>query len=160
MILDVGCGADPKGDVNVDRFLEDRTQCFKAWFPWETKNFVFADAEYLPFKDKAFSLLLARHLIEHLENPLQALKEWSRVAEEVKITTPSAYNLDKTPTHLYTWNIFTLENLAKQVFPKVRVRYTGLRNVVYGRFLKRIPLLALVLNRFPSELEAVCGQKG
>jgi SAM-dependent methyltransferase len=155
-ILDVGCGARAQGDVNVDLYPKDRQQCRSSWNPKNLKNFVLADASYLPFKDDAFDLLTARHVIEHLHEPLQALTEWKRASPTVSITTPSEYSLDRTPTHLFTWNVSSLKNLLSQVFSEVHVSYTAQKNVLYGWLLKRLPLLGLLLNRFPSEIKATC----
>lgn len=155
-VLDVGCGAQAQGDVNVDLYPEDRQQCRKVWNPKNVKNFVLADAAYLPFQNDAFDLLTARHVLEHLHEPLQALNEWKRVSPTVHVTTPSEYSLDRTATHLYTWNISSLKNLLNQVFIEVQVSYTTQKNVLFGWLLKRLPLVGLLLNRFPSEIKATC----
>jgi ubiquinone/menaquinone biosynthesis C-methylase UbiE len=142
--------------VNVDLYSQDRNQCREAWNPKSIENFVLADATILPFKDGVFSMLIASHVIEHLHDPLQALTEWKRVSQTVRITTPSEYSLDRTATHLFSWNISTLKNLLAQVFSEVHVSYTAQKNVLYGRLLGRLPLVGLMLNRFPSELQATC----
>jgi len=53
---------------------------------------------------------------------LDALKEWLRVCSgEVHIYIPSPYVKDLSATHLYLWDINTLTNIMKKVFPKVDV---------------------------------------
>lgn len=42
-------------------------------------NFILADAQNIPFKDKSFDLVICYETIEHLINPLGALKEIRRV---------------------------------------------------------------------------------
>jgi ubiquinone/menaquinone biosynthesis C-methylase UbiE len=79
LTLDVGCGASPKGDVNVDLCPFDRSQCADEWSPKATKNFVLADASHLPFKSGCFGIVYASHVLEHVPNPLSALEEWRRV---------------------------------------------------------------------------------
>ena len=41
---------------------------------------VVAGADELPFADGAFDFVLASHVIEHLPDPIKALREWRRVA--------------------------------------------------------------------------------
>lgn len=63
MILDVGCGCNPRGDVNINI---DRSVPKQKLMP----NFILADAQYLPLRDKCFSLVYASHVIEHVQDPL------------------------------------------------------------------------------------------
>jgi len=140
MKLCVGCGNMPEGNVNVDAFPLDRTQCAFEWKPKETVNFVLADATHLPFRNKVFSAVVARHCLEHIPAPLEALKEWSRVCKgKVQVYVPSQYIYTRTRTHIYAWTPYELTNLLKLVFPKVYVNYTErgvLNNLLYKRKLK------------------------
>jgi SAM-dependent methyltransferase len=56
------------------------------------KNYKIADAssQMLPYKNKEFDFVYCRHVIEDLWNPINALKEISRIAHEGYIETPSA----------------------------------------------------------------------
>lgn len=110
-ILDVGCGGQPKGDVNCDLFFGDSPH---------VKNFVRCDAQYLPFKNNSFKIVYSSHVIEHLPCPLLALREWNRVSRSyVYIRLPYAFRFfDKH--HLYGWNKNILENLLSKVFSKLK----------------------------------------
>lgn len=55
MILDVGCGGSPKGDVNLDQFYDDSPHTTKKIEPKQTLHFIIADAHRIPVRDKAFS---------------------------------------------------------------------------------------------------------
>ena len=99
LTLDVGCGHEPKGDVNVDLFPEatahrsaDQQKCDDQ--PLDVKNipnFVRADAGHLPFKDGAFRRVYSGHTIEHVEDPEAMIDELLRVSScEVEITCPHA----------------------------------------------------------------------
>jgi len=154
--LDVGCGTRPKGDVNIDLYSKNLQQCGTLWDPKKVKTFIIADAEVLPFQNKVFKKIYAIHVIEHLKNPFQALNEWKRVGKVIIIQTPSAYDPDRTKTHIYTWNKFTLENLLELVFKNVEVSYTSARLQLYGRLHRYIPLLQFIINRFPKEIKAIC----
>ena len=56
--------------------------------PKEKSNFLRCDATKLPFEDKKFGCLFASHVLEHMENPKEALREWERVSEKQVILTP------------------------------------------------------------------------
>lgn len=68
VILDVGCGDKPTGDVNSDLF--HYVKC---------NNFILADAHHLPFKSNTFDKIHAKHCLEHFENPRNFFKEAKRV---------------------------------------------------------------------------------
>ena len=87
IFLDVGCGSNPSGDVNVDFFRkggynpqEGDQRKGEYFYPWKIPNFVAADACHLPFKDGAFDVAYSSHTIEHLGNPEAFLKEMLRVS--------------------------------------------------------------------------------
>ncbi len=48
-----------------------------------------ASSEMLPYKNKEFDFVYCRHVIEDLWNPINALKEISRISKEGYIETPS-----------------------------------------------------------------------
>lgn len=154
--LDVGCGNNPRGDVNLDCFPDRREQCVIRWNPKKVKNFILADCENLPFQDGVFRRIFAIHVLEHLKNPHQALKEWKRVGKIIDIRVPSAYDLDQTRTHIYTWNQTTLTNLLDMIFENVKVFYTTREIHFRGRLAKYLPFLRLLVKRFPSEIKATC----
>lgn len=92
MILDVGCGASPRGDVNCDLLfpksdlrLGSLSSC--KIFP----NFVKADVMALPFRSGSFDLVHCSHVLEHLGDPLEALRELKRVSrKKVAVIVPFA----------------------------------------------------------------------
>lgn len=85
--LDVGCGSNPKGTVNVDFFREGfnpQTGDQKIGDFMKAKNienFVIGDAMHLPFKEDTFDVVFSTHAIEHVTNPLGMLREMSRVCK-------------------------------------------------------------------------------
>lgn len=92
LILDVGCGFSPKGDVNTDLFITDKNgHRMQESNLKEIKisNFVLCDAQYLPFKSNTFNTVISYHVIEHVNNPQLMLKELIRVSnDEIKIKCP------------------------------------------------------------------------
>jgi ubiquinone/menaquinone biosynthesis C-methylase UbiE len=54
-------------------------------------NFCQANAENLPFKNKSFQYAVLGEILEHVENPKQAISEAVRVANKVILTVPFEY---------------------------------------------------------------------
>jgi len=79
MILDVGCGGYPRGDVNCDLLIKDSHERWNQDASW-IKNFVKADARALPFKSGSFDVVYCSHVLEHLENPWIGVAELKRVS--------------------------------------------------------------------------------
>jgi ubiquinone/menaquinone biosynthesis C-methylase UbiE len=116
-ILDVGCGDRPAGDVNLDRFY------YGKW-----KNFVIAEAHYLPFKNDAFDKVHAKHCLEHFENPLKFFKDVKRVLKKggkLECIYPTDAMLTKKTIH-------NLLNLRWSSAFKWKSKVTGAENISYG----------------------------
>lgn len=100
MILDVGCGHNPQGDVNVDLFLYSNVH--RVGDLKEIPNLVCADCHFLPFKDGSFKIVFCSHLLEHKGVQLVPLcKELLRVAKnKVIIQVPNMFRKSKyNPAH-------------------------------------------------------------
>jgi hypothetical protein len=117
-LLDVGCGHRPRGDVNVDLFMEatahraadQRVNDDVALHVHEISNFVRADACHLPFRDGAFEGSYSWHLIEHVQDPNLFLSEILRVsAEKVEVRCPNGEYLscrgETKPLHLHDFSL-------------------------------------------------------
>jgi len=83
--LNVGCGSDTWGDIRLD--VERSPPDYFVHYKKSTANII-ADAQNLPFRDEVFTELRAYQVLEHLPNPIKALKEWRRVSEKIDITFP------------------------------------------------------------------------
>jgi SAM-dependent methyltransferase len=111
-VLDVGCGHQPKGDVNVDLHPEptahraaDQRVCNDVKLDLRnTPNFVKAEASRLPFRDSSFNSVCSNHVLEHVLLPDLVLAEMLRVSDrwvEVHVPHPDlkgAYGPEK-PLH-------------------------------------------------------------
>lgn len=112
MKLDVGCGHDFKGDVNLDLNINatlHRHLTNQNDFPLQTRlipNFIKADCCCLPFQDKCFEEVYSSHVIEHIANPFLMLKEMARVSKsKITIKCPHRYAGKKSPGHISMLNL-------------------------------------------------------
>lgn len=69
MIVDIGVGENPRGDVNIDMVRTKHCN-------------LIASVEYLPIKDESVETLLCSQVLEHLDNPVKALREINRVLKK------------------------------------------------------------------------------
>lgn len=102
-VVDLGAGADPdpRADVTLDRVeletvdvVHDLTER-----PW-------------PFKTASKSLLIARHVLEHLDHPEIAFQEAARVLEDdavFEVRVPLGLDATTDPTHAHEWTYDTAE---------------------------------------------------
>jgi len=74
-------------------------------------NFVKANAEDLPFKDKEFDVAILGEILEHVKDPELALREAMRVAKRVLITVP----LEQEWYHPYIVQFDTLRQEEKDL---------------------------------------------
>jgi SAM-dependent methyltransferase len=66
-----------------------------------------AEAERLPWPDRTFDAVVADSLLEHLDDPAQALREWARVLKpggELFVWSPNRFTLTTDP-HLGLWGV-------------------------------------------------------
>jgi len=112
--LDVGCGfpnpSEPyqkRGDIGVD---------IKKGYAD-----ILCDAHALPFKPNVFDRVSLHSTLDHLENPVHALREARRVCSHDFIVTVSnadywAYSFSNpNPEHYSLWNINTLKAILAKV---------------------------------------------
>lgn len=79
MLLDVGCGAHPIGDVNCDLMVPLSDLKWNQDPHW-ISNFVKADVRYLPFQSRSFDVVHCSHVLEHLVDLGEGLAELKRVS--------------------------------------------------------------------------------
>lgn len=151
-ILDVGCGNRPRGTVNCDLYTGQHV----VRAPLNLKqipNFVLCDASNLPFTDNSFDMVLASHILEHLDCPIVALKEWKRVAKSKVIVAVPDFSMYKLVMderdHIYTWTMWSLEHLMNRIFSKVTVH--GNRRVLIWSRKGKLPVFVnFIFKRFLS----------
>jgi ubiquinone/menaquinone biosynthesis C-methylase UbiE len=123
-ILDVGCGNNPRGDVNLDLFFYVRCE-----------NFVLGEAHHLPFKNCVFENVYSKHCLEHLESPLQFFKEAKRVLKD----SGALECIYPTDTKLTKKTIHNLLNLHWSSAIKWKTKLTGKEKINYGGHKWQLP---------------------
>lgn len=92
-ILDVGSGNNPNpfATVLMERFIEDKSH--RGFNPVRTdgKQLVVGDLQYIPFKNKSIDVIVANHVIEHVDDPIKACLEIQRAGKRGYIETPSPF---------------------------------------------------------------------
>jgi predicted SAM-dependent methyltransferase len=131
MILNVGCGGRPDdkacffGDVRVD----------VARFP---SVMVLMDAHFLGFRNSVFDKIACFEVLEHLDSPIRALKEFKRVLKadgEIMISVPNVWYWRRILRALFerrkifcehpeidhkqAWDIYEFHNLVNQAGLKI-----------------------------------------
>ncbi|HEX2549092.1 MAG TPA: methyltransferase domain-containing protein, partial [Gammaproteobacteria bacterium] len=139
-ILDVGCGSG----AYVLKFNDEHKEYsikgmdYQKFDSWENAPGLFSlgDGNTLKFEDNSFETLTLFEVLEHLPEPLQALKEYFRVcSKNLILTVPNCELAPAIKKSLLTYyhyvdsthvNFFTMDSLVKMVEDagfKVTTRY-------------------------------------
>ncbi len=124
MKLDVGSGKLKSIHVGEHKFLNEKETIHLDIEKHAYHNDIQGTVYNLPFKDKMFEVVYLRHVLEHLENPILALKELKRVGKVIIIQVPNASYFKfkmEHEEHLFSWNYSTLTNLLTRVFVDFKV---------------------------------------
>lgn len=105
--LNLGCGSDRRADaLNVDQSLTVNPDCQ-----------IDLDDRPWPLPDDHFKTIEARHVLEHLAEPLAAVGEICRVAAPgatVILSYPIGHTRFEDPQHTRAWTWHTAETLAAE----------------------------------------------
>ena len=157
MILDVGCGENPRGEVNVDIYLNEIHPNTGRFIDAKIPNPVKADAHHLPFRENAFALVYSRSMLEHIENPTKALLEMIRVAsDEVFFIVPHRFFRrslfrGQPKVHIHFFSTLETKKWVKKLIgcdPIIRIVWQGIPNNVVS--LVRLPWIIEVKIKKPS----------
>jgi SAM-dependent methyltransferase len=145
-ILEVGCGGgallsflEARGHaaVGVD-ILEEAVRLAELAAP--SSRVIRCDAVDLPFADGSFDRLVSHHLVEHLEDLPQALREWRRVLAPgalVAICTPNRLypspHIFDDPSHVHIYERHELAGIFKESGFGVERSYTVFPHLLRDR---------------------------
>jgi SAM-dependent methyltransferase len=111
-VLEVGGGHNPhpRSNVVVDKFTDDNTHRADNLKVLKNQQFLQADGESLPFKDKEFDYVVCCHVLEHVPNPEKFISEQSRVADRGYIETPSLLGCYLSPKKSHKWVLLDIDD--------------------------------------------------
>lgn len=122
VLLDIGCGDKPYREIlssHVDSYIGiDLPQTLYKKHVIDT----FADAHCLPFKKNNFDTVLCLEVLEHVERPLEVVKEIYEVLKKggvLILSAPQNYCIHKDPKDYYRFTKDGLEEIVKQANFKV-----------------------------------------
>lgn len=78
---------------------------------------IVADIHKMPFRDNEFALILCTEVLEHLKNPMQAIKEIQRVLKsggKLILTTRFIFPLHVVPNDYFRYTKYGLKELFKE----------------------------------------------
>jgi len=82
--LDVGCGSGVWHNLDLEKGAGQRLAEYGVDFARRgKKNFVIGSLYHLPFRDKTFDYVASAHVGEHLEKPVEAVKEMARITKHL-----------------------------------------------------------------------------
>lgn len=109
ILLDVGAGSSPYRELFSH--CEYRSQDFSKLKPNQLRgNQVYAELDYvcdiceIPVPNESFDVALCTEVLEHVPNPIQAVKEIGRILKpggELILTAPLGSGLHQEPYHFY-----------------------------------------------------------
>jgi len=157
LILDVGCGENPRGDVNLDLYpmetghrAGDQSKLSRALKMKEIPNFIRADACHIPFKDDTFSTVFSSQTIEHVSDPILMIKEMFRVSKRKVIVLCPHRLTDKPKLRILHRHFFNMTWFVR-VFKSLDVKTYKIRYSKYRCF----PHVFVPIVRLPTEMEIV-----
>ncbi len=115
-ILDIGCGYKPymtlfeKESFDFEYIGVDFNENSEADFILDMNK------DKLPFSDSSFDIVILSEVLEHLYNPLNAIKEAVRVLRKtgyIYISTPFVYHYHDIPYDFYRYTEFFYKRVAE-----------------------------------------------
>ncbi|EJC74120.1 methylase involved in ubiquinone/menaquinone biosynthesis [Rhizobium leguminosarum bv. trifolii WSM2012] len=144
LVLDVGSGGYPFQRANhlADKFPDETTHRVEPMV-LDGRTFFEVDIERLPFEDGAYDFVFCSHVMEHLDNPGQAMRELSRVGKRGYLEVPTRlsdvmFNFTRLQDHhrwhsirlgntlcLIEWNEIERRELGNEFFEALQSSYTN-----------------------------------
>lgn len=144
LVLDIGSGGWPFKRANhlADKYPDQTTHRMETMVR-DQRPFFEVDLERLPFADHAYDFVFCSHVLEHLDNPGQALRELMRVGRRGYIEVPTRlsdvmFNFTRLQDHhrwhgmmlgktlvLVEWNDSERHEMGNQFFDALHSQYAN-----------------------------------
>ncbi|NLR94586.1 class I SAM-dependent methyltransferase [Flammeovirga agarivorans] len=112
-VLEIGGGHNPhpRANVVVDKY-DNTNNGHRAGdiVVRKGQEFILADGENLPFEDNEFDYVICCHVIEHVENPTQFVKEMTRVGKRGYLEMPSLMGEYLVPKGSHEWVFMDIDD--------------------------------------------------
>lgn len=129
IVIDLGSGANPHpaADILIEKYIKDeqRVGAIK-----HDKRIILADGEFLPIKDKQIDYLICFHVLEHVDNPSNFLKEMQRVSVAGYIETPNIMYESLHPYDVHLTSVYETNSTLNIVFKKDRADQITAANIL------------------------------
>lgn len=129
-ILDIGCAEGYFGKillkngyyyVGLDISLTNIKNSIQIFKNTTKPNFILCDAQFLPFRNKVFDVIICSEVIEHLYRPQKMLKECNRILKSfIIISTPCVGGI------LFDRLIFNTKIVQQQKLINERIKKIGI----------------------------------
>jgi ubiquinone/menaquinone biosynthesis C-methylase UbiE len=122
--VDAGCGVNKKGNIGLDIVITDAFD-------------ILCDLEQIPLKDNSADSIITEHVIEHITNPYNVIREFRRILKTGGVIhigvphafTTGAYSIDHK-------HYFTLRSLDYVINPDLAKYYSGIQFKLKYRTLR------------------------
>ena len=146
LVLDVGCGLNPRGDWNLDKYLDSthrRRGQGPDLDPSNIQNFVKADmCDMYMFKNKQFAWVRCHQTLEHEFDWRTALRElWRVTGKHLTVEVPSRYYLPfpQATRSIHHISNFDAATMRKAVPIILKTRNFEVTSIKRGMFHPLIP---------------------
>ncbi|RLG83522.1 MAG: hypothetical protein DRO40_04325 [Thermoprotei archaeon] len=135
-ILDVGCGKKPY-------YKYFRSSYYVGIDKYSQEADIIAVAEKLPIRSSCFDIVLCTQVLEHVEQPIEALKEMERVLRDSGLLILSTHGFwieEHEPEDYWRWTFQGLTKILNECGFKI-VKHTSMEPItsLFQTFLLYIP---------------------
>ena len=141
ILVDIGCGRQPyKKELQpfVKKYIGIDHPKTSLKYKTEEKPDILADAANLPLPNNYCETVIMISVLEHLKDPLSALREAFRILKKdgaFILTTVQCYPLHDVPFDYFRYSKFSLkELLQKSGFKNVSIKTSGSFPILIGQF--------------------------
>jgi SAM-dependent methyltransferase len=111
-VIDIGAGEAPYRELFCD---QSYVTLDRADTPHSGEVDMYGDADSIPAEDASFDVVLCTQVLEHVSQPLKALREFHRILRSGGVmiaTVPFLWEEHETPSDYYRYTRYGIEHLV------------------------------------------------